>query len=142
MTGKIFILPLIILLIGMKSFGQSATLSVKVSGYDEMVGKLSIGLFSHPEGFPKKSENSMGIDIEILDTVITYRFEKLEIGEYALAIYHDENANGELDRNFLGMPTEDYVFSNYATGTFGPPSFEDAKFQIIDSLSIELLLNK
>ncbi|MDX1702516.1 MAG: DUF2141 domain-containing protein [Melioribacteraceae bacterium] len=132
----------ILLLLGMQVFAQTAKLRVKVTGYEELVGNLSIGLFSDPEGFPKKSANSVGVDIEILDTVVTYTFNELKDGVYALAIFHDENGNGELDQNFLGMPTEDYVFSNYATGTFGPPSFEDAKFSLKDSLSVVLLLNK
>ncbi|MCB0747575.1 MAG: DUF2141 domain-containing protein, partial [Ignavibacteriae bacterium] len=50
----------------------------------------------------------------------------------------DENSNGEFDRSFFGWPTEDYVFSNYAEGNFGPPSFEDASFELIDSVYIEL----
>ena len=73
---------------------------------------------------------------------MSYTFSNLTTGEYALAIYHDENSNGKLDSNFLGMPTEDYVFSNYATGNFGPPSFEDAKFTLTDTLDIKLELNK
>ena len=140
MIIKNFILVLV--LVGINSFAQSGKIIVKVSGYEEIVGNLSIGLFSEPEGFPKKSENSLGVDVEIIDTIVVYTFTDLNEGEYALAIYHDENGDGELDQNFLGMPTEDYVFSNYATGTFGPPSFEDAKFLLSDSLSIELQLNK
>jgi uncharacterized protein (DUF2141 family) len=36
--------------------------------------------------------------------------------------------DGELDSNFLGIPTEDYGFSNNARGTFGPADYDDAKF--------------
>ena len=74
----------------------------------------------------------------IEDSVIDYTFVTLTQGAYALAIYHDENSNGEFDRSFLGWPIEDYVFSNYAEGSFGPPSFEDASFILKDSLLIEL----
>lgn len=142
MMIKNLILVIVLIFVGIDSFAQSGKLIVKVSGYEEIVGKLSIGLFSEPEGFPKKSENSLGIGIEIIDTIVIHTFTELNAGEYALAIYHDENGDGELDQNFLGIPTEDYVFSNYATGTFGPPSFEDAKFLLSDSLTIELQLNK
>ena len=34
----------------------------------------------------------------------------------------------ELDSNFLGIPTEDYGYSNNASSWFGPPSWEKAKF--------------
>ncbi len=42
---------------------------------------------------------------------------------------HDENGNGKLDKNFIGMPTEGYGASRAARGTMGPPKWEDAVFQ-------------
>ncbi len=56
-------------------------------------------------------------------------FRGISPGVYALSAFHDENSNGKLDTNFLGMPVEDYCASRNARGTFGPPSFDDAKFQ-------------
>ncbi len=35
-----------------------------------------------------------------------------------------------MDKNLLGIPTEDYAFSNNALGKMGPPSFESAKLAI------------
>jgi uncharacterized protein (DUF2141 family) len=55
-------------------------------------------------------------------------FRGIPEGVYGLSAFHDENENGKLDTNFLGMPTEDYCASRNARGTFGPPSFEDARF--------------
>lgn len=55
-------------------------------------------------------------------------FEKIPPGVYALSAFHDKNANGKLDTNLLSIPSEDYGASNNARGSFGPPSFEDAKF--------------
>jgi len=49
------------------------------------------------------------------------------IGQYAIKVFHDENANGELDINFLGIPKESYGFSNHARGRFGPPPFAEAR---------------
>jgi uncharacterized protein (DUF2141 family) len=42
---------------------------------------------------------------------------------------HDANDNGKLDRNFMGIPSEGYGFSNNA-GEFGPASFADAAFDV------------
>ena len=53
-------------------------------------------------------------------------FSNLVPGRYALIVIHDENANGRLDKNFFGVPTEPYGFSNHAQGFLGPPSFDDA----------------
>jgi uncharacterized protein (DUF2141 family) len=52
----------------------------------------------------------------------------LPAGKYAVSSYHDENGNGKLDTNPLGIPTEGYGFSKDARGTFGPPEFVHAAF--------------
>ena len=101
-------------------------------------GQVSIGLFSNPESFPKKEDGQSGAYLEIQDSVVEYTFNNLKNGIYAVAVYHDENSNHEFDRSFFGWPVEDYVFSNYAEGSLGPPSFEDASFELKDSLFIEL----
>ena len=57
-------------------------------------------------------------------------FAGLAPGEYAIAAFHDEDRDGDLNTNLLGMPTEGYGFSNEARGTFGPPGFDAAAFTI------------
>ncbi|MFL7904576.1 DUF2141 domain-containing protein [Azospirillum argentinense] len=47
-------------------------------------------------------------------------------GTYALRAYHDENGNGQLDRNLLGVPREGFGFGNDASVLLAPPSFRDA----------------
>jgi uncharacterized protein (DUF2141 family) len=40
----------------------------------------------------------------------------------------DENSNGKLDTNFIGMPREGAGASNDAKGHMGPPKFGAASF--------------
>lgn len=47
-------------------------------------------------------------------------------GRWALQAFHDENSNGEIDRNLIGWPTEGIGFGNDAAMRFGPPTFDDA----------------
>lgn len=58
---------------------------------------------------------------------LTLSFGDLGPGEYAIMLYHDENGNGELDKNAFGLPQEGYGFSNAAKASFGPPKFQDMK---------------
>jgi len=51
---------------------------------------------------------------------------------YAVAIYHDENANRDFDRTLVGYPDEGFGFSNDAPTTVGLPSFSDARFAVVD----------
>ncbi|MDJ0846741.1 MAG: DUF2141 domain-containing protein [Myxococcota bacterium] len=59
-----------------------------------------------------------------------HTFEDLPFGSYAVKVIHDENDNGELDTNFIGVPREAFGFSNDAMGRFGPPDYEAARFEL------------
>jgi uncharacterized protein (DUF2141 family) len=57
-------------------------------------------------------------------------FENIPPGNYAVILLHDEDGNGRLNKNFLGIPTESYGFSNGAHGFLSPPKFKDAAFTL------------
>ena len=59
---------------------------------------------------------------------VTFVIHDLPAGKYAVSSYQDENGNGKLDTNSLGVPTEGYGFSNDAQGNAGPPKFAQAAF--------------
>ncbi len=64
-------------------------------------------------------------------------------GRYAVVAYHDKNANGKADTNFLGLPTEDVGFSRDALKGLTRPKFSDAAFDHgNDDQRITLKLNK
>lgn len=51
-------------------------------------------------------------------------------GVYALALYHDENANRSFDRTGIGLPAEGYGFSNNPATLAGLPSFRSVRLNI------------
>lgn len=51
-----------------------------------------------------------------------------EPGAYGLALYHDENANGKIDRNALGIPKEGFGFSNNPRIFLSAPGFAKVRF--------------
>jgi uncharacterized protein (DUF2141 family) len=55
-------------------------------------------------------------------------FREIAPGRYAVSVYHDENSNGKLDTNFLGIPREGVGASNNARGHMGSPKFDAAAF--------------
>ena len=61
---------------------------------------------------------------------VVVRIAGVPPGVYAAQAYADENDNGKIDRNFVGIPTEGIGFSNDAKMSFGPPSFADAAFTL------------
>ena len=60
---------------------------------------------------------------------------------YAIAVYHDENDNDSFDQGFLGIPLEDYAFSNNAAVFLGPPSFDDAAFILSTPTHLNIQIN-
>lgn len=68
-------------------------------------------------------------------------FVDLPAGSYAVSIIYDRDADGELDTNFLGIPTEPFGFSNNATALFGPPSWQDANFVLRSDMEIHIELD-
>ena len=61
-------------------------------------------------------------------------------GEYAIAVFVDVNGNKKIDKNFLGIPKEQYGFSNNAMGRMSAPTFEQAKFTVKGSTTHSILL--
>jgi uncharacterized protein (DUF2141 family) len=61
-------------------------------------------------------------------------------GSYAPVVLHDENMNGKLDTNWLGVPKEGYGFSNDARASVGAPSFDDASF-VYHGATLELTIS-
>lgn len=61
-------------------------------------------------------------------------------GVYAIAIYHDANANEKLDRSGMGLPTEGFGFSNDASTLFGLPSFQSVRIRLVDGSTTRIRL--
>ncbi len=93
-------------------------------------GSLGCSLYNSPKGFPKSDESVIANSkVKIKDGQAACVFKNVKPGSYAVVAMHDDNNDGKMHYNFLGIPTKGYGFSNGATATFGPPSFDAAKFQ-------------
>lgn len=130
-----------LLVIGNHAFGQN-TITVDVSGLRNMKGTLYFTLFKSEQGFPDKYENAIqkGKLEKLSATSATFSFSNVPAGTYAVAVFHDENNDGEMKTNALGIPLEGTAVSNNAKGTFGPPKFKDAKFQLTASKKISITM--
>ena len=108
---------------------NTGTLTVIVSGLENNKGTVHLGLYNSRENYEGKGKPFRGKIGKIENGKAVFTFDSLSYGEYAIKVYHDENSNGKIDKNFLGIPTESYGFSNNASGTFGPADYDDAKFK-------------
>jgi len=104
---------------------------VQILNIRNSIGTVACALFESPAGFPAEYLSSATniMVIKVRDTRARCDFVDIEPGTYALAVVHDENMNGKLDTNWLGIPTEGYGFSNDVTALLGAPSFSAASFR-------------
>ncbi len=139
---KKFSLPLIVsifVIFVSVAYAQTGTVIVEISDINDPKGLMSIGLYSNKKGFPDKGKEYKGKDVEVTGQTLVYTFEDVPIGTYAIAIFHDTNSNGKLDKNFLGIPKEGYAFSNNVFGILGlPPKFKDASFKYSGNKTIKI----
>jgi uncharacterized protein (DUF2141 family) len=109
---------------------KAGELEIAVSGLESDRGLLVVALMNSAETFANDRQALRNDSVPVKDGKATVTFRGLPYGSYAVKTYHDENSNGKLDTNFVGYPTESFGFSNDAMGRFGPPSFDQAKFEI------------
>jgi uncharacterized protein (DUF2141 family) len=107
---------------------QNTSLEVTVKNIKGTKGDIRIGLFTTEAEFLKtavkgKVVKANGAEVKVV-------FEDLPAGDYAVSVIHDENGNEKLDTKAMGIPKEGFAFGNNAMGTFGPPSFDEAKIKL------------
>jgi uncharacterized protein (DUF2141 family) len=131
--GIVLFVVLIFVNVPAEDFAQTSPcpgIHVKIMSISNRKGTVDCALFDSPAGFPREflrsAQNVMMIKVR--NAAARCDFEAIPPGTYALAVIHDENSNGKLDTNLLGIPTEGYGFSNDARASFGTPSFSDARF--------------
>jgi uncharacterized protein (DUF2141 family) len=126
---RIYLLITLCLLfsIGQYSYAQTpktGKLTIKITNIRNAEGNIRVAL---------RTDQNTIVDskvVEIDPKTLTAQavFDNLGEGTYGVAVIHDENKNGKLDFNDMGVPTEGYGHSNNPEKRPGPPSFDETKF--------------
>ncbi len=122
------------------AYSQTGNLKVTITNIETVSGTINIGLYNNADDFPIEEKEYKLIILDVKTVEIIFTFKDLPQGEYAIALYQDENRDDECNRNFLGIPKEGYGFSNNVKPVLSAPSFEDAKFILEESKSISISL--
>jgi uncharacterized protein (DUF2141 family) len=117
-------------------------IEVRIVGIRDVGGLLRLSLFSSDAGFPEDFRKAARThSVEAKDSTVIARFDSVPAGIWALAVLHDADGDGVLDRNALGVPREGIGASNGAVRRMGPPRFRDARFLFGgDSLGLRVRL--
>lgn len=121
---------------------SGSSIVVQLNGIKAPTGQVLLSLFKSEEGFPTQPEKAfMWKRAKVTSSSLIISLDGLPLGTYAIAVVHDENSNEVMDRDWLGMPDEEYGISNNVSGTVIPPSFDEAKFTVTgkrDTVKIEM----
>ena len=119
----------------------SSTINVEISHIKNQKGSLVIGLYNIEETFPIKTKEYRSLILDANATILKGQFKNIPNGTYAIALFHDENSNEIMDKNFLGIPKEGYGFSNNVKAIFSAPLFDEAKFELNETIDIKIEMN-
>ncbi|MES2072538.1 MAG: DUF2141 domain-containing protein [Pseudomonadota bacterium] len=113
-------------------------LTVHVKNLRSQDGMLMVALFNSSESFLKSDKQFGAQMVSASQHPSVVIFKNLPAGRYAVSAFHDENGNGKMDSNMLGIPSERYGFSNNAAGSMGPPNFEQAMLSLSETREITI----
>lgn len=109
--------------------GGTATVIVKIAGLLSEKGQVKIAMFNSAAtwlGDHPKYKATIDVD----SRAVSWKLNDVPYGDYGIAVFHDENKNGKMDKNLLGIPQEAYGFSNNMRVAFGPPGWDKSKFTV------------
>ena len=114
-------------------------LAIELSGLRVDSGHVQVALVDSAEGWDSRAAPVRATRIAAGDAARVV-FEDLAPGAYGVLVLHDENDNGRLDTNLLGMPVEGYGFSNNPR-VMRKPTWDEGRFELgTDGATIAIVL--
>lgn len=116
----------------------NSQLTINVERVKAGLGPVSCSLFNSADGFPGASPIVGGNVTQPAADSVSCVFPSLPSGTFAVVVIQDENANGQLDSNVFGAPTEGYGVTNNVIPATSAPTFEDSKFDLDGQTDVTL----
>lgn len=117
----------------------ATVLTVDVGDVRSDAGTLVFALYDDPDAFPGEFARAAYVKkVAARRGRATVTFDGFAPGKYAVVVFHDEDGDGEVKKNFVGMPKEGIGASNF-TGL--RPSFRESAIELTGaehSVTVEL----
>ena len=124
---KSIIVSMMLLCASISISAQSSNVTVSIKEIEKKKGAIYVMLYNNAEGFPKEKDKAYKIGkVTEFGDEASYTFQGIPLGSYALTFFQDEDGNGELNTNFIGIPKEPVGASNMTR--FGKPSYNKCVF--------------
>jgi uncharacterized protein (DUF2141 family) len=111
------------------STASGGQVSVTVTNMRNTKGVVRACMTTNAQRFPRCGDDPASHKLVVpASASLSFTFDNVTPGRYAIALLHDENGNGKADRALMMMPKEGFGFSRDAKVRMGPPKFKDAVF--------------
>lgn len=91
-------------------------------------GSVTVVVYDNPATFLERGGRLFKARLPAAAGTVGACFSLPRPGTYAVAVYHDADGDGKFGRNWIGMPTEGWGFSNDPPRSFGVPTFAEVAF--------------
>jgi uncharacterized protein (DUF2141 family) len=133
-----FISGFIVLFLSNAVLSQSKVVA-DFSNLESNKGVCRVCLFNNAASFKGETgEPFRCIAVPVKNLTAQAVFQDVPAGTYAMFVFHDENSNSKLDKNFLGIPKEGYGASNNKLPFAGAPTFEANKFTVDGKTAVNM----
>jgi uncharacterized protein (DUF2141 family) len=107
------------------------SMQITVVGVKETSGTITVDVHDDdPAKFLKSGGKLARIRVPAKEGETSFCITVPKAGIYALALYHDRNANTKLDKNFIGLPSEPFGLSNNPPRRLAMPRHRDSAFEV------------
>ena len=141
-----FLFISLVLLVVTDTISQTFKLKIEIENIEQK-GTIYLAIYDNSTSFDQDNQNKninknrwVKSIVEVVNKNNFTKNVELKKGVYAISLFVDSNDNKIIDKNLLGIPTEQYGFSNNASGFLGSPSYKDASFNLVDDLNIKISL--
>ena len=115
------------------------SLELRIDGFRNDRGSARVAVFNQPTGLPDQEHALRSTAAMIAGGRVEVRFDSLPAETCAVAMYHDENDDGVLNKGRFGVPREGYGVSNNVVHARRAASFEEAEIRIAgDVATVEI----
>ncbi len=131
--------PVLLALPG-KALSQPLEVQVQVSGVRNSQGRVRLAAHAVRDTFPSQWDRAAALaEAPASQPAVTLSLKLPAPGRYALIVVHDEDGDGRMSKNVIGLPKE-----GYATGdnpaSLGFPRFERSLVDLKEPRRLELRL--
>ena len=129
-----------LLVFGQIGCAQTINLRLTVNNLKKISGVIVVGVYNDKNDFPIDGKEFRKLSFKVSALSVLCPIHDLPQGEYALAIFHDENGDGICNLGLFGIPKEGFGFSKNFRPRLRAPDFKDCELEVLKDMAITINL--